>query len=220
VVKPSNLSRVAFGDSRSLGITPATNAILHGAGSSTAPASYAATDLNFLEYYLKNTSATGTARGLYMRLYHSTAGADGEAARIFTTVSNVAAANAKGAHISLSFGTSGRVTGEGIANRNTLQIPNSAFAGGTYAAHEAEISCDGSSSTVAGVTQLSLFRAVLSGDPTGLALVDSKAALLALDGNAINTGKIMQSTSDVTATHTLRILVNGTPFYILVSSSQ
>jgi hypothetical protein len=61
---------------------------------------------------------------------------------------------------------------------------------------------------------------VLSGNATGLALVDSKAALLAIDGNAINTGKIMQSTSDVTATHTLRILVNGTPFYILVSSSQ
>ena len=220
MVRASNLSRVAFGDVRSLGITPATNAILHGAGTSTAPASYVATDLNFLEYYLKNSSATGTARGLYMRLYHSTAGADGEAARIFTTVSDVAAANAKGAHISLSFGTSGRVTGEGIANRNTLQIPNSAFAGGTYAAHEAEISCDGSSSTVAGVTQLSLFRAVLSGNATGLALVDSKAALMAIDGIAINTGKIMQTTSDIVATHTLRILVNGTPYYLLVSSSQ
>ena len=68
MVRPSNLSRVAFGDVRSLGITPATNAILHGAGTSTAPATYVATDLNFLEYYLKNSSATGTARGLYMRL--------------------------------------------------------------------------------------------------------------------------------------------------------
>lgn len=221
MVRPTHLSRVVFGDPRSLGINPATNAILHGVGSSTVPAPYAAADKNFLEYYLKNTSATGTARGLYLRLYHATAGADGEAARLFTTVSDVGAANAKGAHISLSFGTSGYITGEGVAARNTLHVPNSVMhAAGTYAAHEAEITHDGATGDASGVTQISLFRAVLSGNATALAKTDLKAALMTIEGNTIGAGKIVATKTAAAVSHTARILINGTPYYLMLSDTQ
>lgn len=219
--RPTHLSRCVFGDQRTVGMTPFTNAILHGVGSSTVRCQYTATDKNFLEYYLENLSTTGTARGMYLRLYHSAAGADGEAARIFTTVNNVGAANAKGSHISLSFGTSGYITGEGIAARSTLQVPNAAMhAAGTYAASEAEISCDGASSDPSPVTQMSLFRATLSGNATGVGKTDLKAALLALDGNTIGAGKIMAAKSAAAVSHTLRISVNGTPYYLMVSDTQ
>lgn len=218
--RPTHLTRATFGDERQLGVTPFTNAILHGLGSSTVRPINQTADKNFLEYYLEN-KATGSVRGLYLRLYHTLAGADGEAARIFATVQDVAAANAKGAHISLSFGSSGYITGEGVAARNTLQVPNAAMhAAGTYAAHEAEIWCDGASSDPTPVTQISLFRAVLSGNATGLAKTDLKAALVAIEGNAIGAGKIMAVKTAAAVSHTLRIVVNGTPYYLMVSDAQ
>lgn len=218
--RPTHLSRATFGDERTLGMSPFTNAILHGLGSSTIRPVNGDADKNFLEYYLEN-AAGGSVRGLYLRLYHTLAGADGEAARLFTTVQDVGAASAKGAHISLSFGSSGYITGEGIAARNTLQVPNAAMhAAGTYAASQAEIWCDGASSDPTPVTQISLFRATLGGNATGVGKTDLKAALLALEGNAIGAGKIMAEKTAAAVSHTLRIVVNGTPYYLMVSDAQ
>lgn len=218
--RPTHLTRATFGDERVLGDSIFTNALLHGVGASTKRPINQVADKNFLEYYLENKAGTGSTRGLYMRLYHTAAGADGEAVRLFTTVQDVAAANAKGAHISLSFGASGSVTGEGIASRNTLQVPDHALGGGTYAAHEAEIWSDGASSDPSTATELSLFRAVLGGNATGIGKADLKAALISLVGNAIGAGKIMAAQSAAAVTHTLRIFVNGTPYYLMVSDAQ
>lgn len=217
--RPTHFTRVVFGDERTCGITPFTNAILHGLGSSAVRPVNSDNSKNFLEYYLENKGVG--VRGLYLRLYHTAAAADGEAARLYTTVQDVAAANAKGAHISLSFGASGSVTGEGIACRNTLQVPNAAMAaGGTYASHEAEIWHDGASSDPSAVTQISLFRAVLSGDGTGIGKTDDKAAFLSLEGMTVGAGNMIAARTASASSHTLRILINGTPYWIMLSNAQ
>ena len=219
--QPTNFSRVVFGAPALFGMGPFTNAVMHGAGSSVTRAQCADANRNFLEYYLENLAASGSTRGLYLRLYHSAAGADGEAARIFATVNNVAAANAKGAHVSLSFGASGYITGEGIAARNTLQVPNAAMhAAGTYAAHEAEIWHDGASSDATPVTQISLFRATLSGNATGVGKTDLKAALFALDGLTVGDGRIVAAKGNAALSHAARILINGTAYYIMLSDAR
>jgi len=187
-------------------------------GASAANPSLISAAGNFFPIYGKSTATSGDSRNIYSRLYLAGVGGAGESVRSFTTVSDVAAAGAHGAHISLSFGTSGSVTGLGVAERATLQVPNSAMTAGTYAAIQAEIYCDGSSSDPSGVTELSAIRVALTGDGTGLAKADTKAALIALSGNAINTGKIIAAKSSAAVTHVARILVNGTPYYIMLSN--
>ena len=41
-----------------------------------------------------------------------------------------------------------------------------------------------------------------------------------ITGTTIGTGNMVQTTSDVTATHTLKIMINGTAYYILLSTVQ
>src|SRR5512133_975947 len=78
-----------------------TVACLIGAGTSTTPAKTATANKNFLGFWTKSTATSGDSRGLYLRHYISGAGGSGEAARIYTTVNNVAGSTAHGANISL-----------------------------------------------------------------------------------------------------------------------
>lgn len=197
-----------------------SGALLHGGGTGTYPLTNSVAAKNFLSYYVKSTATSGDARGLYMRLYIAGAAGAGEALRAFTTVSDVAAASAHGAHISLSFGSTGSITGAGVAARQTLQIPNGAMTAGTYTASQAEIWSDGSSSDPTGVTELALFRAVLSGNATGIGKVDDKAALFAIDGGGIGAGNIVAAKSSAAVTHTARITINGVVYYLMLSNVQ
>lgn len=157
--------RLEFGNTTITTEGAVSSSLLFGIGTSTTPLEVA-TAGKMMSFYLKN-SATTTAEGFYLRHYQSGAGSSGEALRAFQTVYNVAAGNAYGIHASLSFGTSGTVTGLGCAGRFTLQIPNSAAQAGTMCAVMAEIWSDGATSDPAGATTLSFFRAVVSGDTTG-----------------------------------------------------
>jgi len=195
-----------------------------GIGTSTA-GSRAVTDIpnkNFLQFYLENNTATGTGRGMYLRLYHMKAGGDGEAARIFTTVQDVAASTAHGAHVSLSFGTTGTITGLGVANRNTLHLPSGGGAAGTLAAHQAEIWSDGSSSDPAGATEIDFYRVVNGGDTNGAADVDDDANLFSLQGFTSGSGNLFTSGTTVTPVMaaTLRIKVGSTAYYIPLVAAQ
>ena len=174
---------------------------------------------NFFPLYGSSTATSGDSRNIYSRLYLSGAAGSGESVRAFTTVNNVAANTAHGIHASVSFGTSGSVTGLAAASRSTLQIVNGALTNGTYTASMAEIYCDGSSSDPSGVAELSVFRVAFSGNATGLAKADTKAALMSITGNAINTGKMIAAKSSAAVTHVARILVNGTPYYIMLSNA-
>ena len=191
-------------------------------GSTTTPITSAKADANFMGFYVSNSDATGgTARGLYMRLYLTGAGQSGESIRAFTTANAAGAVGIHGIHASLSFGTSGMVTGEGAAARATLQIPNRATLTGTVAANLSEIWSDGSSSSPAATTLCALHRYALTGNATGISNADAVAALFSLEGVTINTGNIVEaSTTEANYSHSIRIKINGTNYYLMAAASK
>lgn len=194
--------------------------LLAGAGTSSATHS-SATAGNFLSFYTTCSAASGTARGLYQRLYLSS-GAGGEAVRAFTTVSsNTPADTVNGAHISLNFGSSaGNVTGLGTAARCTLHIPNRSLTG-TTAAVQAELYADGASSSIGGNT--AFLRCVIDGNATGVASVNGSAAVITLEGVTIGSagdGKIVDAISgDKAVTHLAKMRINGSNFYIMLRNA-
>lgn len=179
-------------------------------------------DKIFRHYRYQCSATSGDARGIYNRLYITGAGGGGESLRSFTTVNNVAGATAHGAHISLNFNTSGRITGLGVAGRNTLHIPNAAMAaGGTYAAVQAEIYSDGTSSDPAAVTELAFLRLINDGHANGISDVDDKAFLMALIGGSIGAGNVMAVKTAAAVSHTLRMKgPDGNTYYLMVSDAQ
>lgn len=200
-----------------------SNALVMGLGTSTARAQANAANRNFLNFYLENYATSGDNRGMYLRMYHSGAGGGGEAARIFTTVNNVAAGTAHGAHVSLSFGTSGTVTGLGVAMRGTLHIANQATQAGTLSAIQAEVYSDGSTSDPAG-SLLSFFRVVNGGDTTGAADVDDDAFLFNFDGFTAGAAHmwvtgLTAATVNAATTCALKIRVGATTYYIPVATA-
>jgi hypothetical protein len=143
-----------------------TVALLMGMGTSTTPAATSTADKNFLGFWTKSTATSGDSRGFYCRHYLAGAGISGEAARIYATVSDVAATDARGAHITLDFGSTGTVTGSGQALTTTLMIPDTTPLTGTLSCITAEIYSMGSTSDPAGAS-LSFMRFAVNGDTTG-----------------------------------------------------
>ena len=175
-----------------------SGAALHGAGTSSSRLVSSTAGVKFLSYYVEASATSGDARAMYLRLYISGAGGGGEAARIFGTVQNVAAATARGAHISLSLGTTGSVTGLGVAVHGTLHVPG-AMTGGTYAAINAEVWADAETSSLASATNKSFFRVGVGGNATGYALLDAELALFDFYGVTAASGTFIDT--DIT-THT------------------
>lgn len=164
-----------------------------GGSASTTAVQTSADNTRQLAVYLNTsqTVATNGSRAVYARLWVSGAGGGGEAVRAFTTVNNVAADTVHGLHASVSCGTTGTITGLGVAVRATLQVPNGNLAG-TTAAVQAELWADGSSSQNTGT--MSMFRCVIGGDGTGVAnLKDAYfaefAGMSAGSGEFIDTSK-------------------------------
>ncbi len=196
-----------------------TAAVLLGAGSSSSQISTASADKNFLGFWVSSSAASGTARGMYLRLY-LTGGSGGEAVRAFTTVSNNAPADTvNGAHISLNFGASaGNITGLGTAVRATLHVPNRSL-GGTAAAVQAELYTDGASSALGGLT--SFLRLVADGD--GKAAIDTSGYLFELAGLTPATGKLCYvhtGTAPANTNGSLRVRIGGTAYYIMLYSAE
>lgn len=203
--------------------TNPSNALVMGIGNSTGRAVANAASKNFLSFYFENLATSGDNRGMYLRLYHSGAGAGGEAARIFTTVNNVAAGTAHGAHISLNFGDTGTVTGLGVAMRATLHIANQATQAGTMSAVQAEIWSDGATSDPSG-SLLSFFRVVNGGNATGAADVDDDAYLFELSGFTAGAAKMFATglnaaTVNAATTASLKIRIGSTTYYIPLATA-
>ena len=191
------------------------------AGTSTSPVTEDTANMKFMSFYFDDGATSGDARAIYNRLYITGAGGGGESLRTFTTVNNVAGATAHGAHISLSFGASGSVTGQGIAGRNTIHVPDGALTGGTYAAAQAEIWSDGSSSDISGATEYSFIRIVNGGDSTGIGNVDDNAFLMTLSGGSIASGNMMAAKTAAAVSHTIRFKgADGNTYYLMVSDTQ
>lgn len=214
-------NRVMFGDNTAVlteGANP--NAFLMGHGTSSSRVT-ATTAGNFLSFYTESSATSGDTRGMYLRTYFSGAAGGGEAARIFGTVQNVAAGTARGAHISLSFGDTGTVTGLGAAVEATLHLPNTTPLAGTMTAVNAAINADGATTDPAGATSLSFIRAVLQGNATGMADVDDDAVLIDLSGMTIGSGNLVEaSTTEANYAHSIRIrLPDGSLGYLMVASA-
>ena len=195
-----------------------SGALLMGAGNSTSRLVTSAASAKFISFYFEQYGTGGY--GMYVRQYLSTAGISGDAARFYGTVNNVAAGTARGAHISLSFGTSGTVTGLGVALECTLHIPNSATQAGTLAALKVAINSDGSTSDPAG-SALSYIRVDNQGDATGGADVDDDAALFDISGHTIATGNMVAaSATEANYSHSVRVRINGTSYYMMLASAE
>lgn len=179
-------------------------------------------DMKFLAFYFDNGATSGDNRGMYLRQYLTGAGGGGEAARIFTTVEDVAGGTAHGAHISLNFGSTGSVTGLGIAMRATLQLANQAYSGlgGTYAAIMGEIWSDGATTDPVGVTRISLVRLGVTGNATGIADVDDDAYMIELTGGTIGSGNMVQAEADESKfSHKIKCHINGTEMFLMACDS-
>lgn len=188
---------------------------LMGAGTAASPATWEVGG-NALQFYFKNTYASGGVRGLYLRTYFAT-GSSGDCARIFSTV-NTSTTTVQGAHISLSFATGAVLSGQGVAMRATLHIPNEVMgAFGTYAAGQSEVFMDGTTSDPSAATQLTVHRFVVAGgDATAR---DRVKKLFSIEGvtsgaaNMIQTGQNEPTWASKTCL--IRILVGSTPMNLI-----
>lgn len=203
-----------------------SNALLMGIGTSTARARTSAADRNFMTFYLENAATSGTNRGMYLREYISGAGGGGEALRVFTTVNDVASSSVHGAHISLNFASTGTVTGEGIAGRNTLHLASQALTSNvTLAALQAEIYCDGTASDPGDSTLLSFLRFALAGNSEGVAnTIDSiKTVLFDVQGVAASgdgTNGLFRTVAPSTLAASLKVRVGTVNYYLPLYSGQ
>lgn len=199
-----------------------SNALVMGVGTSSSRAQANAADRNFLSFYFENFATSGDNRGMYLRLYHSGAGAGGEAARIYTTVNNVAAGTAHGAHISLGFASTGTVTGLGVANRSTLHLANQGTQAGTMAAIQAEIYADGSDSDPNGA-DVTFLRFLADGHADGIADISTDVTLFNLIGisaGADGANTLFRTVAPSTLAASLKVKVGSTLYYLPLYSGQ
>ncbi|RJQ39514.1 MAG: hypothetical protein C4555_03135 [Dehalococcoidia bacterium] len=191
--------------------TTASAGVFVGGGTSGTKLTNSSTTQNSMEFRFDHTGASGDIRGLYLRAHYS-GGCGGEALRAFSTV-DAASGTVHGAHISLSYGASPAATsGLACAIRGTLHIANRATSIGTAAAIQAEVFCDGTSSAATGT--LSLFRCIVDGgDATAQNTVD-----YFLTG--VNLGTNIFTTKTAAAvSHWLKVNINGTDYYLMVSDA-
>lgn len=204
-------------------IEPAINpsgALMMGAGTSTSRVKTDVSGAKFVSVYSENSNTSDAGYGFYWRHYVSGAGASGDALRAYGTVQNVAAGTVRGAHISLSFASTGTVTGLGVALECTLHIANQATQAGTLAPLKLAIHSDGSTSDPAG-SALSYIRVDNQGDSTGGADVDDDAFLFDIQGHTIATGNMVAaSTTEANYSHSIKIRVASTTLYLMCASAE
>lgn len=197
-----------------------SGAVLHGMGTSTTRVVIGTANKKFVSYYTENSALSGDSRGHYIRHYISGAGGGGEAARIYGTVQNVIANTVRGAHISLDFAATGKVTGLGVALECTLHIPNQGTQSGTLAAIKLAINSDGSTSDPSGA-QLSYIRVDNQGNSTGQVDVDDDAYLFDIQGHTIGSGNLVEVAVDETSySHNIRIRIGATDYYLMVANDR
>ena len=173
----------------------------------TASSAVAVTTAQNINSFFGTTSATsGDTRLIYSKLTFTAAGA-GETLRAFSVVTAAQGAGqtTNGAHISMSVDTGGSISGAGNALRATLGVAAGVTPGGTVAAIQAD-----SDVGAAGILPATAawIRFTNSGAGTGLSnLFNLPAAMV-------------PAKSAAAVTHTIKIIVDGTPYYLMVSNAQ
>ena len=161
---------------------------------------------NINSFYGTTSAASGDTRLIYSRLAFTGAGA-GETLRAFSVVTAAQGSGqtTNGAHISMSVNSGGSISGAGNALRATLGVAAGVTPGGTVAAIQAD-----SDVGAAGVLPATAawIRFTNSGAGTGLSnLFNLPAAMV-------------PAKSAAAVTHTIKIIVDGTPYYLMVSNAQ
>ena len=173
----------------------------------TASSAVAVTTAQNINSFFGTTSATsGDTRLIYSKLTFTAAGA-GETLRAFSVVTAAQGAGqtTNGAHISMSVDTGGSISGAGNSLRATLGVAAGVTPGGTVAAIQAD-----SDVGAAGILPATAawIRFTNSGAGTGLSnLFNLPAAMVPVKSAAA-------------VTHTIKIIVDGTPYYLMVSNAQ
>lgn len=201
---------------RLMGLGGQHGAKLFGAGTSASPAVSDKNGVNFLQFYFRHDGTSGDNRGLYLRTRFN-GGAGGDAARLFATV-DTDCGTVHGAHISLSFTAGKQVSGQGIAARCTLHIPNDALSTGHLAAVQAEAYMDGTSADPGSATH-GLFRAIVDGGDATAQGKFKNFLIATLPSGAYNSGKMYVTTNSGTITEGLRCVINGEVRYIAIITS-
>jgi hypothetical protein len=174
-------------------------------GTATDPIVVTTAD-NINESYATTTAASGDTRLSYNRLTFAGAGA-GETLRAFSVVTAAQGAGqtTNGAHISMSVNTGGSISGAGNALRATLGLAAGVSSGGTVAAIQAD-SDVGAGATLPATA--AWIRFTNSGAGTGLS-------------NLFNLPTAMVPVKSAAAvSHTIKIMVGSTPYYLMVSDAQ
>jgi hypothetical protein len=174
-------------------------------GTSTSPIAVT-TAQNISSFYGTTSATTGDTRLNYSRLTFTAAGS-GETLRAFSVVTGAAAVGGtiNGAHISMSVSTGGSISGAGNALRATLGS-SVASPGGTLAVIQADT--DFASGTTLPASA-SFIRVTDSGAGTNKItnLFNLPAALVPVKTAAA-------------VSHTIKIMVGSTPYYLMVSDTQ
>jgi hypothetical protein len=192
-----------------------TTAIIAGGGTTASPLTTSSASTNFFDFRTQSTDATGAdSRGIYWRHYAAGVNCSADCFRPFMTVTGSGATAARGVHSSLSFSGTGSLSGEGDAIKGTLQIP--AGLGGTACAVCANLNLQ-SSGTVTG--NASGVRFVLDGNTTAVTAANTNTGVgvMSVEGVTITSGGLVH-TSTNTATHGMRILINGAVYEILLKA--
>lgn len=190
-----------------------TAALLHGAGTSSLPASTSTANKNFLGYWVESTASSGDCRGMYLRTYFGGAGS-GEAARIYSTVNYAGAAavggTINGMHCSLSIASGSTISGQAFSARFTLD-----YAAATRTT-DANVCCVNLDSNIA----------------TGNTVHANNAFLRLSDTGAVALGKFLRTPAVASAgllavhvtdamTHSIRCVDEaGTVFYIMCTTTS
>ena len=161
---------------------------------------------NINQSYATTSATSGDTRLSYNRLTFAGAGA-GETLRVFSVVTAAQGAGqtTNGSHVSLSVNTGGSISGAANALRATLGLQAGVSSGGTVSAIQAD-SDVGAGATLPATA--AWIRFTNSGAGTGLSnLFNLPAAMV-------------PAKSAAAVTHTIKIIVDGTPYYLMVSNAQ
>lgn len=114
------------------------------------------------------------------------------------------------------FGNSGRVTGLASAIVAEMTMPGAALSTGNYAPLELELNLPSNFTTGAGTPTAFQFMSVQG---AAKAQMDDAGYLFVLNGLTVNSGKLFQTNTAGAASHALRVLIGGTPYYIMLTST-
>ena len=197
------------------GATVSVSGLLMGVGADGTPVTTATPDAKWVEIRAESTAPTGDNRLAYLR-YDIKGASGGECIRAATNLT-LGTNTAHGAHISLEVGATGYVSGLGAGVRSQLYLKDEAVhANGTYFAHQAEVYCVGSNSSLAAVTKHAILNVAANGNATGAAKVLNAIAFDGISGG--DNTKMISSKSvalaGLTCVNWIAILINGVRCYM------